>query len=232
MDSRIKSILETSIEDFISTGRPITSNYLSQKYDFGIRSAMIRRELNELDNAGFLFQIHPSSGRIPTNKGYRFFVRSLQAENLESDIPEEESRQFIEGLLSRRMKILTELLAEYLKTLNAVYGLNQNEFYAHGLEDLFSAVEIEDKLELNRIIRDFEMLPRRLSETAKKFKSQDKPQIYIGRNPFTRSSYLSVMSEKFICKGDEFIILTVGPRRMDYRKLLCLYRLFEEGTQI
>ncbi len=231
MDSRTKSILETSIEEFISTGRPITSNELSRKYDFGIRSAMIRRELNELDNAGFLFQIHPSSGRVPTNKGYRFFVKALQDEKLDEYIPEEEVRQFINGLLSRKRKFLADL-AEYLNALSAVYNPDDNEFYSFGLEGLFSSVEIEDKLELGRIIRDFEMLPWRLSETRGKADFWDRPQIYIGRNPFTRSSYLSVISEKFGSQGDEFILLTVGPRRMDYRKLLCLYRLFENETGI
>lgn len=228
MDSRTKLILETSIEDFIDTGRAITSNYLFRKYDFGIRSAMIRRELSNLDGAGYLYQIHPSGGRVPTNKGYRFFVRNLKAKNLNKYIPEKEVWQIVEDLALERMEILTEYLAKYLNVLGAVYGLNRNEFYTSGLEDLFSAVEIEDKKELGRIIRDFEMLPKRLSETADEIENWEKPQVYVGRNPITRSSYLSVISEKFSCGEDEFIILTIGSRRMDYRKSLCLYRLLED----
>jgi transcriptional regulator of heat shock response len=228
MNSRTKLILKKSIEDFINTGRPITSNYLFEKYDFGIRPAMIRRELNNLDNNGFLFQVHSSGGRVPTNKGYRFFVKDIQSRDLEFDISERKTRQIIERLVAKKMEVFAEILADYLNTLNAVYQLKQNEFYASGLEDLFSSVEIETKSELGQIIRDFEMLPKRLSEIVDKIEIQEKPQVYIGRNPITRSSYLSVVSERFVYGDDEFILLTVSPRRMDYRKLLCLYRLIEE----
>lgn len=232
MNERTKLILETSIEDFINTGRLITSNYLFKKYDFGIRSAMIRRELNNLDSAGYLIQVHPSGGRVPTNKGYRFFVKSLREGSLEPEILREEGRRFVEGMLARKVEILAELLAGYMNTLGAVYETKKDEFYASGLEHLFSSVEIDDKSELGQIIRDFEMLPKRLSEAAAEIDTWDKPQVYIGRNPITKSGYLSVMSEKFSCGDSEFVFLTVSPRRIDYRKLFSLYRSLENETKI
>ncbi|MEA2113612.1 MAG: heat-inducible transcription repressor HrcA, partial [Patescibacteria group bacterium] len=66
MTSRRKLILKISIDDFISNAHLITSGYLYNKYDFGIKPAMIRRELNELDKEKFLYQAHPSGGRVPT----------------------------------------------------------------------------------------------------------------------------------------------------------------------
>ena len=230
MVPRTKSILETSIEDFIETARPVTSGYLYKKYDFGIKPAMIRRELSKLDQAGFLSQIHPSGGRIPTNKAYRLFVKNLKEENLEPDVPKKTGREMLEELASQKMNVLTEMLAEYLDTLSAVYEPTRQEFFSAGLKNLFESVETEEKNELGRIIKDFEMLPHRLSQKIDNLSGRKEIQVFVGNNPLTESEYLSVMAEEFNQDGDRFLILTIGPRRMDYRKSLCIFRFFENET--
>ncbi|MEX2410223.1 MAG: hypothetical protein WD607_02425, partial [Candidatus Paceibacterota bacterium] len=77
MDPRTELILQKCIKDFIDTGRPITSDYLYENYEFGIKPAMIRRELSILDEEGYLEQIHTSGGRFPTNKAYQYFVNKV-----------------------------------------------------------------------------------------------------------------------------------------------------------
>jgi len=230
MDQRTKSILETSIEEFIETGKPITSGRLYKKYDFGIKPAMIRRELSDWDNADFLSQIHTAGGRIPTNKAYRFFVKNLRAENLEPKVSKREGKEMIEKFLSNEMNLVTKMMAKYLNTLNAIYEPNKNRFFSSGLEDLFENIEIEEKDELKEIIRDFEKLPQRLSEAVNNKDKKRELEIYIGENPFTKSNYLSLISEEFNLNNEEILLLTIGPRRMDYRKSICVYRFFEDET--
>lgn len=77
MNERKIKILYSIIQDFIYTGEPIGSRSLSKKYDLGISSATIRNEMSDLEELGFLEQVHTSSGRKPSNKGYRLYVDKL-----------------------------------------------------------------------------------------------------------------------------------------------------------
>ena len=76
MNLRSKSILEAAIKEYIKNGDPVSSRELGKKYDFGVKEATIRNELNRLTKDGFLDQLHTSGGRVPTDKGYRAFVES------------------------------------------------------------------------------------------------------------------------------------------------------------
>ncbi len=77
MDERKTRILCSIIQDFICTGEPIGSRTLSRRYNFGVSSATIRNEMSDLEELGFLEQVHTSSGRRPSNKGYRLYVDKL-----------------------------------------------------------------------------------------------------------------------------------------------------------
>jgi len=74
VDSRKKSILHLTVEDYIDTAEPVGSVVLQKKHFSDYSPATIRHELNELEKEGYLSQPHVSSGRIPTDKGYRFYV--------------------------------------------------------------------------------------------------------------------------------------------------------------
>lgn len=77
LSNRKKQILRSIIETHISSGEPIGSKYLVSSGDIPFSSATIRNEMAELEELGYLEHIHTSSGRVPTNLGYRFYVDSL-----------------------------------------------------------------------------------------------------------------------------------------------------------
>ncbi|MEG6585812.1 heat-inducible transcriptional repressor HrcA [Dendrosporobacter sp. 1207_IL3150] len=77
LDDRKKKILQAIINDYVSTAEPIGSRTIARKYDLGISPATIRNEMADLELLGYIEQLHTSSGRIPSAKGYRFFVDSL-----------------------------------------------------------------------------------------------------------------------------------------------------------
>ena len=70
MNVRTKAILEAAIKHYIREGKPVSSKELAKDYDFGVKDATVRNELNELTREGFLMQTHTSGGRVPTDKGY------------------------------------------------------------------------------------------------------------------------------------------------------------------
>lgn len=77
LDERKKSILKAVIKEYILTAEPIGSRTISKRYKLDISSATIRNEMSDLEEMGFLEQPHTSAGRIPSDKGYRFYVDSL-----------------------------------------------------------------------------------------------------------------------------------------------------------
>ncbi|MCE5272916.1 heat-inducible transcriptional repressor HrcA [bacterium] len=70
-------ILEQVIGDYIATAAPVGSRHLSRSGDSGLSAATIRNTMSDLEEKGFLWQPHPSAGRVPTDKAYRFFVDTL-----------------------------------------------------------------------------------------------------------------------------------------------------------
>lgn len=74
LNERKLSILKAIINNYFETAEPVGSRTLSRHYDLGISPATIRNEMSDLEELGFILQPHTSSGRIPSDKGYRFYV--------------------------------------------------------------------------------------------------------------------------------------------------------------
>ena len=77
LNEREKSILRFVIHQFILTANPVGSRLISKKYQIGLSAATIRNIMADLEDSGFLGHPHTSAGRVPTDKGYRFYVDSL-----------------------------------------------------------------------------------------------------------------------------------------------------------
>jgi len=80
LTDRQEHILRLMIRSYVQTGVPVGSNKLVEYYDLQVSSATVRNELSVLDDLGYLQQLHTSAGRIPTEKGYRYFVQRLVGE--------------------------------------------------------------------------------------------------------------------------------------------------------
>ena len=89
MDNRNQRILKAVITSYIETGGPIGSRTISKKYDFGLSPATIRNIMSDLEEIGLLTHPYTSSGRIPTEKGYRYYIDNLMSENELACIDEE-----------------------------------------------------------------------------------------------------------------------------------------------
>ena len=74
---RSRRILAALVREYIATGEPVPSSQLTGAAGLGVSSATVRNELARLEEEGFLQQPHTSAGRIPTDRGYRFYVDLL-----------------------------------------------------------------------------------------------------------------------------------------------------------
>ncbi|HHV63178.1 MAG TPA: heat-inducible transcription repressor HrcA [Firmicutes bacterium] len=116
MNERKKRILQAVTDDYISTAEPVGSRTIARRYNLGISPATIRNEMADLEESGYLEQPHTSAGRIPSDKGYRFYVDSLmQARPLSKEqqariYRELKRRQHeIEALIQHTAKLIADL---------------------------------------------------------------------------------------------------------------------------
>lgn len=80
LDERKIVILKTIIKNYLDTGEPVGSRTISKYSGLNLSSATIRNEMSDLEEMGYIIQPHTSAGRIPSDKGYRFYVDSLMSD--------------------------------------------------------------------------------------------------------------------------------------------------------
>ena len=77
LEERKKKVLKAIVEEYINTAEPVSSNSIVNNYDLNYSSATIRNEMADLEKIGLLEKTHTSSGRVPSEKGYRYYVDEL-----------------------------------------------------------------------------------------------------------------------------------------------------------
>ena len=87
LDDRKMTILKAIIKTYLETGEPVGSRTISKYSDLKLSSATIRNEMSDLEEMGYIIQPHTSAGRIPSDKGYRFYVDQIMLEK-DSEVTE------------------------------------------------------------------------------------------------------------------------------------------------
>ncbi len=116
LDERKKKVLQAIVEEYINTAEPVSSNALTQNHGLECSSATIRNEMSELEKGGFLDKTHTSSGRIPSAKGYRYYVDELINDE---DISIEEIK-YISSKLETKVNEIEELTKIAANTISEV----------------------------------------------------------------------------------------------------------------
>lgn len=120
IDSRKIKILQAIIQDYIITGEPVGSRTIAKKYDLGVSSATIRNEMSDLEEMGLIEQLHTSSGRIPSDMGYRLYVDKLI--KLSTLTPEEEIK-IKNQLITEALYEVDEIVKKSIELLSELTNL-------------------------------------------------------------------------------------------------------------
>lgn len=212
-------ILEAAVREFIKTGDPISSSLLYDRYDFGIKPAMIRSELQVLTERGFLEQPYHSAGRVPSDRGYQFFVEQI----LSQDEPKNSSDDSFSSLFKmEKWDDLAETLSRDLGVLGVVDDLAREEVHKEGLDNLLEHLDWHFPEDIKQVIRDFEHLEERLSHARGFFEDMEENiGVFIGRkSPVTKSDQLSVVVGDYEDGGRRVALFAIGPKRMNYQKVI------------
>ena len=123
LTERQKLILALIIRDYIETAQPIGSRYLVENYNLNVSSATVRNDMLALSETGYLRQPHTSAGRIPTEDGYRFFVRQLMGH---TELPSTTKRTIVHQFyqagmdIDRWMRLAASVLAHQSQAASLV----------------------------------------------------------------------------------------------------------------
>lgn len=221
MTERQKQILSAIIEQYAEVAGPVGSSLLAKVFD--VSSATIRSEMAELERLGFISQPHTSAGRVPTDRGYRFYVNQLS----EAGSPEIAKPSAERALLARvagggqpeqTIRNAVDTLVELTHNLGiATIG---DQLYMSGLSNLFGQPEFMHPGQVREVARLLDNLEPWLNETA-----PNQPlSVFIGReNPIGRSAGATLIISRFRSPfSDSTYIGVLGPTRQSYGNVMGL----------
>jgi len=221
MTNRQEEILRAIVEQYAEVASPVGSNLLAKL--FNVSSATIRSEMSVLEKMGYIEQPHTSAGRIPTDKGYRFYVNNVSELTDESKHETRAERALTSrvhhgGLPEQTIRNAVNTLVELTHNLGlATIG---NKLYMSGLSNLFGQPEFMHPGQVQEVARLLDNLEPWLYEAA-----PNKPlSVFIGHeNPIGRGAGCSLIISKFRSPySDRSYVGVLGPTRQSYRETMNL----------
>lgn len=220
MTERQAKILRAIVEQYAEVASPVGSSLLAKVFD--VSSATIRAEMAELERFGYIGQPHTSAGRVPTDKGYRYYVNEL-AETHEFAHEHRAERALAArvqnaGLPEQTIRNAVDTLVEL--THNMGLATIGPQLYMSGLSNLFGQPEFVHPAQVQEIARLLDNLRPWLYEAA----PNEPLSVYIGReNPVGRSAGASLIISRFRSPfSDRSYIGVLGPTRQSYRDVMGL----------
>ncbi len=239
LTERKRRVLWAIVQDYSSTAEPVGSRTIARKYDLGVSSATIRNEMQDLEDEGYLEQPHTSAGRVPSIKGYRYYVDWL---NAIIKIPDDSSfdeiqlladklNHFLHGRDLARVdekfimsfqKDVERDLSPYIHIFAAMQEAvkTQKQVYSDGASQLIEQPEFQNVEKMQDILN---LLEKRDILESMLLSTMDRPiAVHIGtENAFKNFEDLSVVRAQFTANGKVIGSMAVlGPTRMQYEKVV------------
>ena len=230
LSDRQKKILQAIVEQYAEVASPVGSSLMAKLFD--VSSATIRSEMAELEKHGFISQPHTSAGRIPTDKGYRFYVNNIAENSPETPAERRAERALANrvtsgGVSDHIIKNAVDTLVELTQNLGlATIG---DQLYMSGLSNLFGQPEFINGGQIKEVASLLDNLEPWLNEVA-----PNKPlSVYIGNeNPIGRSAGCTLIVSRFRSPhSDRSYIGVLGPTRQSYRDVMMLVRRTGEALE-
>lgn len=209
---RQQEILRALVVEYVSSAEPVSSQLLVERLPQIVSSATVRNDLLALEEAGFLEQPHTSAGRVPTAKGYQYFIANFL-------MPSAEQGAFSELAVAPASEDRWRSAAKKLSamTTEVVLISNGNAVFTVGMSNLFSQPEADDAERLQKIYARLEHSEELMAELQKI--ADDEVKILVGaENPVSDGCALLLTR----CGQKEGVVAILGFMRMSYNKNIAL----------
>ena len=160
LDERKTKILKAIIQTYLETGEPVGSRTISKYTDLNLSSATIRNEMSDLEELGYIVQPHTSAGRIPSDKGYRFYVDNLMEEK---DREVSEMKDFVIERTEKMEQVLKQVVKLLATNTNYATMITAPQYQQGKLkfiqlsqvdeEQRLAVIVLEGNIVKNKIIR-------------------------------------------------------------------------------
>lgn len=233
LGQRQTTILEAIIRRYIQEARPIASRDLLDDLDFSVSPATVRNDMLQLDELGYLEQPHTSAGRVPTDKGYRFFVDNLtetaglhaRERTLLEDVFGENGYDAFTRELSKSVARISNIFA-------AVGVLGEPSVSEAGLSQIFDQPEFQNLEHVRAFGRLVDALNEDIGSLIRDEKADER--IFIGEENRLKDAHEYTVMISYWKHPADFrgFVALVGPKRMNYPKNISLLRFihnFDDG---
>lgn len=228
MELRQEQLLRLIIDDYIKTAEPVGSKYLVEKYRLDISSATVRMEMSLLADEGFLRHAHISSGRIPTEKAYVYYLQFMVNPQLVAKQEALQSEQMditdTESVLKCVARRLVEISGE-----TAVVSVGKDWSYFTGITNLFHKPEFQDLqtvTSLGDLIDKFDTVMTSAFDNV-----PFETQVLIGSHSPFGDQLTTMMIRYRLPEQRHGLIGLVGPMRMNYARNLSLLQSAQKYIQ-
>ncbi|PIZ96740.1 MAG: hypothetical protein COX80_00570 [Candidatus Magasanikbacteria bacterium CG_4_10_14_0_2_um_filter_33_14] len=210
LDERKAKILALIIENYTKTAEPIGSSFLVDECDLNLSGATLRNEMRDLEESGFLTHPHTSSGRIPTELGYKYYVENIMKVKSISKKMSEEFESVAEEKTNDELKNIAKNISE--KTgVAVIIAFGPGSLYYTGIRNMFSQPEFHDYAYMVSVSTIFDQAEDMIGNMYKLIENIE-PKILIGdENPF--GSMCGLVGAKL---KNNILFMVLGPVRMDY----------------
>ena len=171
LDERKRQVLRAIIDSYIETAEPVGSRTIARRHDLGVSSATIRNEMADLEETGYLQQPHVSAGRVPSDKGYRFYVDTLMEPHSFSPLEYLRVQQEILGAqlsLERSIHEAARLLALLTQSISLVVAPGMDQLVFKHLQ----LVALEDTSILVTMVLHPGIVKNRLIRTEQEYSAE------------------------------------------------------------
>ena len=212
MEDRKKSLFTSILEEYVETAKPVGSKLLAKKAGISVSPATIRNELASLEKGGYLTHPHTSAGRIPTEKGYRFYIKELlENKPLAKSILKQLENSFKKANNQEsKTKDLAKEIAE-ISNQGVFVGFSKDSFYYTGLSNIFRQPEFEN---IELVLGLSEVVDKLDESLSQIFDQVDQGlQVLIGQeNPFGNNC-ATILTRN----NKDQVFGLFGPMRMSYQ---------------
>ena len=220
MNERQKRILAAIVEEYTEVAIPVGSKILAEKYNLNVSAATIRNDMMALEEEGCLYQPHISAGRIPTDKGYRYFVEEIMGDK---ELTLQEQKRLQKELLklkaknTRLSRTTAKLLSGFSGNLAISAMLDKDEFYDFGMRELLDEPEFRKLDDVCQLAEMLDYADEMFNQIAGEIRDGN-TKIFIGKeNPIREISNCSMIVSPYKLKnGEKGILAIIGPKRMRY----------------
>lgn len=219
MEDRKSQLLNSIVEEYIDSAEPVGSSLIVEKYNLKVSPATVRNEMMELEKEGYIYQPYTSAGRVPTEDGYKFYVKNSGNKKDINNATKKKLQEIVKQNDDKELKIknVAKRISQESDEI-MIIAFGAMDIYYTGISNLFSQPEFYE----HQLVRNLSEVIDRMDEVIYKCYNSNivnalGVNILIGSdNPFDRSC--SAIITKFKHEDKNILMCMLGPMRMDYNK--------------